>query len=182
MTHYVYRAWRKGSGALLYVGCTNDLSQRLESHTAQAMWWPAVDYVTHETYAERSDALAAEKAAIVNELPRWNVKNRHPHHPDGPAYITADVYHYHPEDCAAEPRGWSGVFGDGFAAGVSFSEQEYYFRRYGVPCPAHIQEAARREVEAMHKRHQDPELFKQDMARIRRARVTRSGSQHLRAS
>lgn len=56
-------------GALLYIGVTADLLERLHQHEALQPWWADVASVQMVRYARRKDALADEWAAIQQEDP-----------------------------------------------------------------------------------------------------------------
>lgn len=58
---------------LLYVGITGRLGQRWEAHVRQKPWWPKVRRQTTEWYDSRNAAAAAEKRAIQDEGPLYNV-------------------------------------------------------------------------------------------------------------
>lgn len=58
---------------LLYVGITENVEQRWTTHAAQKSWWPEVANKTVEWCADRTEALAREKRAIVAECPLYNV-------------------------------------------------------------------------------------------------------------
>lgn len=70
--HYVYRHYDK-DGALLYVGCTHEWTNRTMDHRKFSKWWSAVVRLEIERFADKSDALKAEKKAIENENPSCNV-------------------------------------------------------------------------------------------------------------
>lgn len=59
---------------LLYVGCSTNLMQRVSGHRSTVPWWPDVDTITVEHFADRSSALAAETVAIRDERPLHNVR------------------------------------------------------------------------------------------------------------
>ncbi|MFD9223844.1 GIY-YIG nuclease family protein [Streptomyces sp. NPDC060064] len=60
------------TGALLYVGITNDTDVRWAVHAREKAWWPAVHRSTVEWKATRTEAEIAEAEAIGREAPRWN--------------------------------------------------------------------------------------------------------------
>jgi predicted GIY-YIG superfamily endonuclease len=74
-SHHVYRAYDK-SGSLLYVGATNDLERRLNSHRNDSGWWLFQDHVESEAFPSRAEAEAEETTLIQTLHPRWNVKDR----------------------------------------------------------------------------------------------------------
>lgn len=69
---YVYRVYDE-SGRLIYVGETGNLVQRLEHHHLNTWWSPQIARIRASVYQNRESALAAERAAIRNEDPRWNI-------------------------------------------------------------------------------------------------------------
>ena len=73
--HTVYRMYDQ-EGRLIYVGCTYDLEQRLNTHR-RAMWWyyQSVRIVT-ETHPNRTEARKAETRIRDTEAPRWNIESR----------------------------------------------------------------------------------------------------------
>lgn len=58
---------------LLYIGITKNGQTRWDQHTSSKEWWPLVDHVTTEHFPNRDAALDAEKAAIQNDGPLFNV-------------------------------------------------------------------------------------------------------------
>ena len=72
MPRYVYRVYDQ-SGRLIYVGETANLFQRLESHRMTTWWASQVAKVKASVYPTRELALEAERAAIRDEDPRWNI-------------------------------------------------------------------------------------------------------------
>ncbi|MFJ9810702.1 GntR family transcriptional regulator [Streptomyces sp. NPDC101158] len=58
-------------GALLYVGITCNLDQRLAKHTLEKLWWHQVARMTVEWRATRAEALQAEEIAEREEHPRF---------------------------------------------------------------------------------------------------------------
>ena len=67
----LYRHW-DANGALLYVGIAFVEKERRKAHH-RSCWWPLVAAVTVETYATRTEAVAAEARAIRNESPLYNL-------------------------------------------------------------------------------------------------------------
>lgn len=61
--------------ALLYVGITNSLPNRLGQHNESKRWWCDVSVVTVEHYDSREEVLEAEKRAIEFEEPRYNIQH-----------------------------------------------------------------------------------------------------------
>lgn len=61
-------------GTLLYVGISNDAIYRLKQHAGDKKCWvDDIASMTIERFATRSDAMIAEKNAIKNELPKYNI-------------------------------------------------------------------------------------------------------------
>jgi predicted GIY-YIG superfamily endonuclease len=71
--HVLYRFFG-GDGELLYIGVTVHMGIRLTAHErGRRQWWTAATRITLEHYPNRDSVLAAERAAIKAERPRWNV-------------------------------------------------------------------------------------------------------------
>lgn len=68
----LYRHWAS-DGSLLYVGISRNESARRQAHRAESVWFPLVDRITLEEYATRRAAEAAERHAIINEQPQFNI-------------------------------------------------------------------------------------------------------------
>ena len=66
----LYRLY--GDDGLLYVGVTRSFTSRIASHAGDKEWFGEIRSATFEHYSSPVEALAAERAAIVNEQPRWN--------------------------------------------------------------------------------------------------------------
>lgn len=67
----VYRI-RGDAAELLYIGMTNCLPARWNSHMLYQPWWHEVRALSIEYYDSREEAAAAEKAAILAERPKYN--------------------------------------------------------------------------------------------------------------
>lgn len=63
-------------GRLLYLGITNDPSRRDQAHKSKSKytWYPLAASREVKWYATRSEAEAAETAALAAEQPPWNTK------------------------------------------------------------------------------------------------------------
>ena len=72
--HGLYRFF-DSDGALLYVGITVNLPARLSRHRDEKEWWVDVVRVSIEWFPDRDSVLAAEKAAIRSEQPRYNIQH-----------------------------------------------------------------------------------------------------------
>jgi hypothetical protein len=59
-------------GNLLYVGISLSVLHRLRRHRQKSAWFGRIVRITIERFATREIALAAEKAAIQVEHPRFN--------------------------------------------------------------------------------------------------------------
>ena len=70
--HVVYRFYDL-DGALLYVGVTDNPRVRWGHHRRTKAWWPEVEVATVQSVANRGEALAVERLAIIDERPRYNV-------------------------------------------------------------------------------------------------------------
>ena len=68
----LYRLYDR-RGALLYVGVSSRGPVRLAEHYRDKAWFPDVSHARFEWFATRAEVLAAEKSAIIRELPRYNV-------------------------------------------------------------------------------------------------------------
>ncbi len=62
-----------GTDGLLYVGVSDKWSRRMDEHAGHQWWWSQVTRVDLEHYVNRAEVLAAERAAIKDERPRYNV-------------------------------------------------------------------------------------------------------------
>lgn len=69
----VYRLYDK-AGQLLYVGTAVNPEGRWEQHAREKLWWSSVARATVEWHPSRTEALAAERAAIQSEEPLHNDK------------------------------------------------------------------------------------------------------------
>lgn len=61
-------------GELLYVGVSLSTVQRLANHRDDSSWFKEIRSVTIEGFETRKQALAAERKAVENERPKYNVK------------------------------------------------------------------------------------------------------------
>ena len=69
----VYRCYDR-HGVLLYIGCTSNLTRRLnEWETAYPWWWRQVAHVSLSLFQTMQSAFAAEREAIIREFPKANV-------------------------------------------------------------------------------------------------------------
>lgn len=72
MSYQLYRHFA-ADGQLLYVGQSLNAIGRLVDHRYRAEWFHAIAKVEIETFENRQSALDAERAAIVNENPAYNI-------------------------------------------------------------------------------------------------------------
>lgn len=70
-THWVYRCF-DADDRLVYVGSTTSLPKRLAQHRATSWWSPTVARVVAKVYPNGVVAREVERAAIRDEVPRWN--------------------------------------------------------------------------------------------------------------
>lgn len=71
-SHALYRFF-DDHGALLYVGITNNPGRRWARHETDRPWWHEVHHVELERHPDRGAVLDAERKAIREEKPRYNV-------------------------------------------------------------------------------------------------------------
>jgi predicted GIY-YIG superfamily endonuclease len=77
---YLYRHYDP-SGDLLYVGVTQGVAKRTNTHLSQATWKDFIYQIIIEPFETREELLEAERAAIRNEFPKFNQAlngRRHP--------------------------------------------------------------------------------------------------------
>jgi hypothetical protein len=60
-------------GVLLYVGITESPEGRTREHARSSVWVRYAHHMTAEWFDSRDDAEAAERAAIRNEMPVFNI-------------------------------------------------------------------------------------------------------------
>lgn len=61
---------------LLYVGISKSAVARAIQHQQQAEWWEEFSYMTRERFVIRGDAENAERIAIQNENPKYNIVHK----------------------------------------------------------------------------------------------------------
>lgn len=71
----VYRCY-DAFGELLYIGCTENLNQRIRGHENTSPWWFSVADIRLEHFTSAMDARRAERAAIRSEHPKFNRAHR----------------------------------------------------------------------------------------------------------
>lgn len=72
IVHGLYRFFSVDS-VLLYVGISVDPGRRLTQHAAVKDWWREIATITISQYPDRTSVLVAEKIAIEEEKPVYNV-------------------------------------------------------------------------------------------------------------
>lgn len=75
--HALYRFF-DASGALLYVGITNNPARRFTQHGVDREWWHEVETIRMQRFDDRESVLAAEREAIKTEQPRYNIVHASP--------------------------------------------------------------------------------------------------------
>lgn len=70
----VYRC--HGDGALLYIGATTNLDERMNQHLTQSAWAHLVDHVETTEHESLQAARDVESAEIYQRRPRWNIHGR----------------------------------------------------------------------------------------------------------
>ncbi len=71
--HALYRFF-SADDVLLYVGITCDIGHRWTKHSYEKVWWNEVSRTTIEHFDDRRSVLEAEREAIVNEKPAYNIR------------------------------------------------------------------------------------------------------------
>lgn len=71
MTETLYRYY--DNGELLYVGISREPVQRMRAHSKTAPWWERANHATFEHFETREAVQVAERAAIRDEKPLFNV-------------------------------------------------------------------------------------------------------------
>lgn len=88
--HILYRMYDR-TDQLLYIGITVDARARWEAHAEEKTWWPDVATIRLEHFADRESVERAERRAIQNEHPRYNVVHRRSGEFDEELAILAEV-------------------------------------------------------------------------------------------
>ena len=71
-TQYLYRHF-DCDGQLLYVGISKDPAKRTGEHSSTAHWFDKISQITVEKFETRKQVIEAEKKAIQNENPLFNI-------------------------------------------------------------------------------------------------------------
>lgn len=77
LPYFLYRAADE-TGELLYIGITSNVALRVGQHATAKPWWPEVADIQVEMFPCHKSALAAEKAAIKEGKPRFNITHAKP--------------------------------------------------------------------------------------------------------
>ena len=64
------------SNTLLYIGISFSALRRIATHAQKARWFDRVAIIDVQTFESRSEARKAERLAIFNEKPVFNVQDR----------------------------------------------------------------------------------------------------------
>jgi predicted GIY-YIG superfamily endonuclease len=97
LTHVVYRCY-DADDRLLYIGCTRDIGARMQVHyaspdnPASVVIARRMERVTETEYPDKATAQAAEREAIYNEAPMFNL--HHQRERVTPAQRDARIAHY----------------------------------------------------------------------------------------
>lgn len=75
MVAYVYRLF-DADGALLYIGLTNNIDNRLVHHKCDKPWFSSISCYTLERFPNRGIARFAECIAIRDEGPIFNIADK----------------------------------------------------------------------------------------------------------
>lgn len=70
--HVLYRFFDQ-TNDLLYVGITCSVPKRFGQHRDTKEWWPQIAAVRMEHFNDRASVLAAERAAVAAEKPKYNI-------------------------------------------------------------------------------------------------------------
>ena len=73
MTCDLYRLFG-GEGELLYIGISNEYTQRMRGHFRDSDWFPTVREIRIEKCSTREEALFKEREAVQLEKPFHNIK------------------------------------------------------------------------------------------------------------
>jgi hypothetical protein len=75
--HVLYRFFDQ-NGRLLYIGITCNPGARFNSHRLSKTWWNEIASITLERFSTRNELMAAERSAILSELPLHNIAGAMP--------------------------------------------------------------------------------------------------------
>jgi hypothetical protein len=71
-SHVLYRFY-DADCVLLYIGITKNPPARFDGHRRDKPWWTEVADIKLTQYPDRESVLEAERQAIIDEKPAWNV-------------------------------------------------------------------------------------------------------------
>jgi hypothetical protein len=71
--HHLYRAFDQ-AGVLLYIGISVSALERLRAHRRQSGWFGDLATLTVQAFPDRASLEQAERVAIRDERPLWNVQ------------------------------------------------------------------------------------------------------------
>lgn len=71
----LYRHFNK-AGELLYIGVSCRILQRVKEHSKHSHWWLEIARIEIEHFKDRAEVLEAEREAIKNEKPKYNIQLR----------------------------------------------------------------------------------------------------------
>ena len=86
---YLYRHYDE-TGALLYVGISNHVGRRTDDHAKHSGWFERIAKIDVKRFDSRSEALSAERTAIVAEAPLYNVQHKPKLPAITPIYVTKE--------------------------------------------------------------------------------------------
>lgn len=99
MWPYLYRFY-DADRQPLYFGISENTADRLQAHRKTAEWWPLAEFIAVSVYPDYEAVQVAERAAIRNEQPRFNKRDRRGAscvwlHVESPAEDAAALLHRH---------------------------------------------------------------------------------------
>jgi predicted GIY-YIG superfamily endonuclease len=71
-SHCLYRFYDR-TGGLLYIGITMNPTARWKQHSQEKNWWTDVANITIEPHQDKGSVILAERLAIINERPKYNI-------------------------------------------------------------------------------------------------------------
>lgn len=74
---YLYRHFNSKND-LLYVGISINVLRRLLQHKSSSNWFDIITYVTITRFNSHTEAIKAERKAIINENPKYNKAGKSP--------------------------------------------------------------------------------------------------------
>lgn len=74
--NFIYRQF-DANNVLLYVGVTKKLSSRMHSHLRRSKWRKEITKIELAMFQSREEVYAAERQAIKNEHPKYNIRYRY---------------------------------------------------------------------------------------------------------